>query len=75
MSSWPITVKLQIELKDGWTAEVVTAGTIADPGIVGAAGRQAFDYETICTRLQDMLVDATKHDETIGWRVVAVDGS
>lgn len=72
MTRYPIMVKLSIELKDGWTTE--PALTLADdPGIVSEAGRQAFDYDTIRARLQDVLVDVTKHDDTIGWRVVAVD--
>lgn len=30
--------------------------------------------EDVRQRLRDILVDVTKHDETIGWRVTAVNG-
>jgi hypothetical protein len=32
------------------------------------------DSQEVRTRLRDVLQDATKHNETIGWRVTKVEG-
>lgn len=69
---FPVTVKLLVEIKEGWICE-----TGPRPGEVTlvseSAEVQGFSRETVRARLQDHLADVTKHDAEIGWRVIAVN--
>lgn len=64
-----VSVTLDVEVKEGWRYRSPSAG---GPVLFSGAGEHSFYVEDVRDRVRDVLVDQTKHDDTIAWRITDV---